>query len=105
MAQYRSQLEWMSSAHIEQFYKEGGRRLQVYSNLTEYGCGPTLQRHYRCWCTDELNKKKEIEKQKKLDETRIKKAELLRKIARKVNLTIKDTSKAGAQAKASRWGK
>lgn len=113
MAQYRSRFEWMSAAHVKQFYREGGRNLNVCTDLTEYGCGPTLKRYWRCWCTIEINRKKKEEKEKENAEKQKVNLQRMLMMAAKVNKSIKEQSKKPAaapipvkptKAKASRWG-
>jgi len=111
MAQYRSQFEWMSAPHVKQFYREGGRNLNVCTDLTEYGCGPTLKRYWRCWCTTELNRKKKEEQVKENAAKQKEKLERMRMMAAKVNKSIqeqnssKTTTTTPAKAtKTSRWG-
>lgn len=101
MAQYRSQLEWMSAPHVKQFYREGGRNLNVCTDLTEYGCGPSLKRYWRCWCTTELNRKKKEEQVKENAAKQKEKLERMRMMAAKVNKSIQEQNRTGTSSEAT----
>lgn len=110
--QYSSNFTWSSRPYQQVIYKEGGKGgLAVQTNITEYGCGPSLHRHYQCWCVAEQEKQKALkdEQQRKEKEEMIKrqKQEMIQKKIAQIQQQAA-MKKAGANISApkagSRWG-
>jgi len=89
--------------------------LAVQTNITEYGCGHALRRHYQCWCAAEMEKQKAMkeEEQRKEQEEKIKrqKQEMIQKKIAQIQQQAKAKQTAGDTAKnisttkgSSRWG-
>jgi len=120
--QYRS--EKISEALISDLYQQG-RQLNIYTNLTESGCMVLRGRSFNCWCKDHMQKLKDIERQKKMEEINQQKKKAILAMAKKLNNKIthskiqktpkprtkekpkvvaKASPSAGKKSPKSRWG-